>query len=229
MCGRFERHNTLVEFSRVVEGLVADGPDLTPPSCNIAPSQQALIVRSSSGMHTAAPVQWGLVPAWVKDPKINRPINARVETVHQRPMFRGPFRQQRCLVLCDGYYEWQKRAGGRKQPYRLGLADGAPFALAGLWSQNIHLTGETLETFCIITTAASATASEVHARMPVILPRSDHTDWLDPELTRADAVKDLLSGFEADLSIYPVSTFVNSPANNSARCIEPLTEHGSTD
>jgi putative SOS response-associated peptidase YedK len=227
MCGRFERHSTLAEFSEVIEGLVADGPDLLRPSYNIAPSQQALIVRATSGTHTATALQWGLAPAWVKDPKMTRPINARAETVHERPMFRGPFRHQRCLVLCDGYYEWQKQPGGRKQPYYLGLADNTPFVLAGLWSLNTQLTGEALETFCIVTTEATAAASEIHARMPVVLPRPVHSDWLDSAVSDTDMVRELMAGHQADLRSYPVSTFVNSPANNSADCVVPLAEHQS--
>ena len=222
MCGRFERHSALAEFSKVVEDLVVDGVDPLPPSYNIAPSQAALIVRHRDGAHRADALNWGLVPGWMKDSKKTRPINARAETIHEKPMFRDAFRRQRCLVLCDGYYEWKKLANGRKQPYHLSRADGSPFTLAGLWSQHMHLATGSIETFCVITTDASPGVSRVHSRMPVILPRAVQEVWLDPEVSKTDAVMDLLTADEVDLSICPVSTFVNSPANNSARCVAPV-------
>ena len=153
-----------------------------------------------------------------------RPINARAETIHQKPMFRDAFRYQRCLVLCDGYYEWKKLSNGRKQPYHLGRTDKSPFVMAGLWSHNAHLATGGLETFCVITTPASGEAATIHHRMPVILPRAVQTQWLDPSVSKTKQIQELLMTSDTDLSVYPVSTFVNSPANNSVSCTVPYAD-----
>ena len=153
-----------------------------------------------------------------------RPINARAETIHQKPMFRDAFRYQRCLVLCDGYYEWKKLSKGQKQPYHLGRPDKSPFVMAGLWSHNAHLATGGLETFCIITTSASGEAATIHHRMPVILPRAVQTQWLDPSVSKTKQIQELLMTSDTDLSVYPVSTFVNSPANNSVSCTVPYAD-----
>lgn len=224
MCGRFERHSALSEFSKVVEGLMAEGIDPLPPSYNIAPSQAALVVRHETGTHRVDSLTWGLVPSWIKEPGKIRPINARAETIHQKPMFRDAFRYQRCLVLCDGYYEWKKLTNGRKQPYHLGRTDESPFVMAGLWSHNAHAASEGVETFCIITTPASGEAATIHHRMPVILPRAVQTQWLDPSVSKTEQVQELLLTGDTDLSVYPVSTFVNSPANNSVSCAMPFAD-----
>ena len=224
MCGRFERHSALSEFSKIVAGLVAEGIDPLPPSYNIAPSQVALVVRHQTGAHRVDLLTWGLVPGWMKEPGKIRPINARAETIYQKPMFRDAFRHQRCLVLCDGYYEWKKLANGRKQPYHLGRTDGSPFVMAGLWSDNTHAVSEGIQTFCVITTPASGEAATIHHRMPVILPRGAQTQWLDPSVSKTEQVQELLLNGDVDLSVYPVSTFVNSPANNSAKCAIRLAE-----
>jgi len=131
---------------------MAEGIDPLPLSYNIAPSQAALVVRHQTGAHRVDSLTWGLVPGWMKEPGKIRPINARAETIHQKPMFRDAFRYQRCLVLCDGYYEWKKLTNGRKQPYHLGRPDESPFVMAGLWSHNTHAASEGVETFCVITT-----------------------------------------------------------------------------
>ena len=220
MCGRFERHSALSEFSKIVAGLVAEGIDPLPPSYNIAPSQAALVVRHQTGAHRVDLLTWGLVPGWMKEPGKIRPINARAETIHQKPMFRDAFRHQRCLVLCDGYYEWKKLANGRKQPYHLGRTDGSPFVMAGLWSDNAHAASEGIQTFCVITTPASGEAATIHHR----IPRAAQTQWLDPSVSKTEQVQELLLNGDVDLSVYPVSTFVNSPANNSAKCAIRLAE-----
>ena len=224
MCGRCERHSTLSEFSKVVDGLVAEGTDPLPPSYNIAPSQAALIVRHETGARRVDPLTWGLVPGWMKETGKIRPINARAETIHQKPMFRAASRSQRCLVLCDGYYEWKTLSNGRKQPYHLGRTDKSPFVMAGLWSHNAHLATRGLETFCVITTPASGEAATIHHRMPVILPRAVQTQWLDPSVSKTKQIQELLMTSDTDLSVYPVSTFVNNPANNSVSCTVPYAD-----
>ena len=137
-------------------------------------------------------------------------------------MFRDAFRHQRCLVLCDGYYEWKKLTNGRKQPYHLVRTDELPFVMAGLWSHNAHAASEGMETFCVITTLASGEAATIHHRMPVILPRAVQTQWLDPSVSKTELVRELMLTGDTDLSVYPVSTFVNSPANNSVSCAMPF-------
>jgi len=225
LCGRFDRHRPVADFIEVVDSLILDEPESAPPSYNIAPSQQALVVcRSESGPVVRA-LQWGLVPAWVKTPKMARPINARAETIAQKPMFRDAFKASRCLVLCDGYYEWQLRPDGSKQPYRLALEGGAPFVMAGLWARNTRFTVEPLNTFCIVTTQASSHCKDIHPRMPVILDREHHQQWLDESSQSLDTIAAMLRPYEKELSVTPVSRIVNSPANNGPQCIAPLQGH----
>jgi putative SOS response-associated peptidase YedK len=222
LCGRFDRHRPVADFVEVVDGLVLDGPDPAPPSYNIAPSQQALVVCGSESGPVVRALHWGLVPAWVKTPKMARPINARAETIAQKPMFRDAFKVSRCLVLCDGYYEWQLRPDGSKQPYRLALEGGIPFVMAGLWACNTRFTAEPMETFCIVTTQASSRCNDIHPRMPVILDCEHHQQWLDGSSQSSGMVEAMLRPYEKELSVIPVSRIVNSPANNGPKCIAPL-------
>ena len=212
----------MADFIEAVDGLTLDEPESAPPSYNIAPSQRALIVRGSELGPVVRALHWGLVPAWAKTSKMVRPINARAETVAEKPMFRDAFKVSRCLVLCDGYYEWQLRPDGSKQPYRLALEGSAPFVMAGLWARNTRFTAEPLETFCIVTTQASSRCNDIHPRMPVILDREHHQQWLDRSLQSLSAIVAMLRPYEKDLSATPVSRIVNSPANNGPQCIAPL-------
>ena len=193
-----------------------------PPSYNVAPSQRALVVRNTPGGRVASALVWGLIPSWAKDSKRNRLINARSETVNERPMFRRPFRAQRCLVLCDGYYEWQKRVTGPKQPYYIKCPEAAPFALAGLWERNEHLIDAPLGTFCILTTMASAAVNSIHHRMPIRLARDAYAGWLDPAVRDVELLRELMESTDNDWMFYPVSRYVNSPGNDSNRCSERL-------
>jgi putative SOS response-associated peptidase YedK len=222
MCGRFDRHSSLNDFAQVVDGLSVEVSEDLPPSYNVAPSQRALVVRNTSKGRAASALAWGLLPSWVKDSKKNRPINARSETVNERPMFRGPFRSQRCLVLCDGYYEWQKQATGSKQPYYFQRPGAIPFALAGLWERNDHLDTEPLETFCILTTKASSEVDCIHRRMPICLARDAHEDWLDSMVGDVKFLSQLMTSINNDWVFYPVSRYVNNPRNSSNRCVEPM-------
>ena len=212
----------MADFIEAVDGLTLDEPESAPPSYNIAPSQRALIVRGSELGPVVHALHWGLVPAWAKTSKMVRPINARAETVAEKPMFRDAFKVSRCLVLCDGYYEWQLRPDGSKQPYRLALEGSAPFVMAGLWARNTRFTAEPLETFCIVTTQASSRCNDIHPRMPVILDREHHQQWLDRSLQSLSAIVAMLRPYEKELSVTPVSRIVNSPANNGPQCIAPL-------
>jgi putative SOS response-associated peptidase YedK len=170
MCGRFTRKEN---FQKMAEQLGLKILPPWPPRYNIAPSQLVACVRTNpeTGDRECIDLKWGLVPSWAKDPAIgNRLINARGETVSEKPAFRRAFRQQRCLVLADGFYEW-KREGKGKQPYYVRLQDRRPFALAGLW-ERWEKQEPALETCTLITTGPNALMEPIHNRMPVILPET---------------------------------------------------------
>jgi putative SOS response-associated peptidase YedK len=180
------------------------------------------VVRDTPAGRVASALVWGLIPSWVKDSKKNRPINARSETVNERPMFRRSFRTQRCLVLCNGYYEWQKQATGPKQPYYFQCPEATPITLAGLWARNDHLDSESLETFCILTKSASSVVGSIHHRMPIRLSRDAHADWLDSTVSDVGLLSQLIASADNDWMFYTVSRYVNSPHNDSSRCLERL-------
>ena len=226
MCGRFDRHQPVAEFLEVIDApdLIIRDADPVAPSYNIAPSQQAAVVCATDTGPRLTPLTWGFVPAWAKDLKMPKPINARAETLGQKPMFRDGFRASRCLVLCDGYFEWQRQADGAKQPFYITPEDGTPFVMAGLWAQNTTLTAEVIESFCVITTEASEFCRDVHPRMPVILQRTHHREWLKASSLDLDAATAMLTNYSQPLHLAPVSRFVNSPANDSPQCISPIRE-----
>ncbi len=184
---------------------------------NAAPSQHLPVILNRDPQSVQW-LRWGLVPHWAKDPNIgNKMINARAETLLEKPSFREPLRKRRCLVLADGYYEWQATANG-KQPMRFVLEDAQPFAMAGLWEE-WHGGAAPLATFTVITTSANAMAAAVHNRMPVILSPETERDWLDPEVDVADLLP-LLTPFAGEsMSVYPVSTRLNSPGNDDPSLI----------
>jgi putative SOS response-associated peptidase YedK len=199
-----------------------DVPEELAPRYNIAPTQPVLAVRTvPAGERELVTLRWGLVPAWADDPSIgNRLINARAETVADKPAFRAAFRARRCLVLADGFFEWQK-VGGRKQPYYFRLREGSPFAFAGLW-ERWGKGATTLETCTLLTTEANELLRPVHDRMPVILPRERFVRWLDPDFRAAAELESLLRPYPAeDMTGYPVSARVNNPRNEGPLCVEP--------
>ena len=165
-------------------------------------------------------LRWGLIPSWADDPSIgNKMINARAETVSEKPSFRTPFKHRRCLVLTNGFYEWLRTPEG-KQPYYLHVKDGSPFGFAGLWET--WRDGEEIRSCTIITTEANQLVGEVHSRMPVILPPEDYELWLDPEFEEKQALTSVLRPYPSDgMEAYPVSRRVNSSSNNAPDCIEP--------
>ena len=193
------------------------------PRYNIAPGQNAPVIVNADGVRRLAMMRWGLVPSWAKDPSIgNRMINARAETVAQKPAFKRLLGKRRCLVLADGFYEW-RREGKRKFPMRIVLKDTRPFAFAGLWDAWKRAEGDELHSFTIITTEANELLRPIHDRMPVILDGESGAKWLDPELTEPRLLTVLLLPFASELmEAYEVSTMVNSPANDRPECISPL-------
>ncbi len=234
MCGRFTQAAAWDEAAELFE-LDGELPEL-PPRFNVAPSQNAAIVRQESGPGGGRRLRlhrWGLVPAGASDPAVgHRLINARCETVRQRPSFRAAFALRRCLVPVDGFYEWARGRGARRgarsggaQPWRFRLRDGGFFALAGLWERwtpprhrmdQVEGAGDALETFTILTTGSNPLVAEIHDRMPVIVAPRDFEAWLSGgEISFEPAPAEAMA---AD----PVARIVNNPANDDPRCIEPV-------
>ena len=200
---------------------LADYPASIPPSYNVAPTQRVAAVVSDGETRKLEMLRWGLIPPWADDPEIgSRMINARSETATEKSSFRKPFRERRCLILADGFYEWQKSSSG-KQPYYIRMEDERPFAFAGLW-ERWSREGEEIRTCTILTTEPNDLVKDIHNRMPVILPPEDYALWLDPDIQETDAISPLLKPYSAEeMQAYPVSRSVNSPANDDPRCIEP--------
>lgn len=220
MCGRF---TLKTPTATLAEWFGGDPPADLPMRYNIAPTQTVAIVRieSSPDRRQWRMARWGLVPAWAKDPAIgSRMINARVESVAERPAFRAAFRRRRCLVPADGYFEWQPR-GRAKQPFYIRLADDQPFGIAGLWEAwRNTASGETLESCTVLTTEANLSTRPIHDRMPVILDPADYAAWLDPtELDAANLRAMLRPLDDLVLRADPVDAFVNNARNEGARCV----------
>ena len=221
MCGRYSLTTPMEAVGRLFQ--VAERPNLKP-RYNIAPSQDAPVVRAGeAGGRGLESMRWGLIPSWAKEARIGyKMINARAETVAQKPEFRGAFRQRRCLVPADGFYEWRK-LGKVKQPYRITLAEGGPFAFAGLWERWRAPDGQAVSSFTIITTEANRPLRPIHDRMPVILDPADYDAWLDTAgVGPEEAVRPLRPYPDQRLAAVPIGTRINSPRNDDAACIVPL-------
>ena len=219
MCGRFAFYSPHEAVARFFG--VAEAPDVEP-RYNIAPTQFVAAVREAGGPRELAMLYWGLVPRWAKEKSIGaRMINARSETLAEKPSFRDAWKRRRCLVLADGYYEWQ-RTGAVKQPYFISLDGGAPFGMAGLWERwRDPASGEPLESCCIVTTSPAPAVAHVHDRMPVIIPPGAYAEWLDPDNAATDRLARLLSPCEIPgLQARPVSRRVNDARNQGAGLIE---------
>ncbi len=232
MCGRFTLRspaNILADYF----GL--DSLSEMVPRYNIAPTQPVGTIDvdgAKDGRRQWRERRWGLIPHWADDAKIgSRMINARAETVDSLPAFRDSFRQRRCVVPADGFYEWQRiddggggRSSNRRQPYFLHLADEQPFAIAGLWASWRNRRKDTrVESCTLITVPANERVAEIHGRMPAILERQSIEAWLNPE-TPSSTLLDLLQPCRADrIETRPVSALVNSPHNESAACVDSVT------
>lgn len=194
------------------------------PRYNIAPSQQvaAILHRAGATRPECLRLRWGLVPHWADDPKVGyRLINARAETVATKSAFRESFRQRRCLVLADGYYEWQKREDG-KQPYYICRRDHRPFAFVGLWD-HWEKGEQPIDSCTIITTDAGDFTRPIHDRVPVILDARDYDVWIDPSIKDTEQLQGLLAACPDDvLTAYPISTRVNNPRFDRPECTEPI-------
>ena len=225
MCGRYmlsivaSRLSKLLGVDFAVMGLVA--------RYNVAPAQPVVAVREWGGRREVVLLRWGLVPSWAKDVSIgNRMINARSETAYEKPAFQHAFKRRRCLIPADGFYEWrrlEKGGGPGKQPYLITMADGAPFAMAGLWEHWQDAAGNELETCTILTTSANERVGELHDRMPVILDPGDYGAWLTTEHDEITAARSLCRPYPAELMMHrPVSLYVNNAHHEGRRCIEMM-------
>jgi len=220
MCGRFTLHFP-VELLAEIFGL-PDLPSLVP-RYNIAPTQAAAVVRSSGVTRRLDLLRWGLVPSWAKGIFIgSRMINARSESLPDKPAFRKAVRFRRCIVPASGFFDW-KPEGSHKVPYYIRLSDGAPMGLAGIWEAWKTPEGSTLETFTILTTSANPLITPIHDRMPVILHPDAYDLWLDKDVNNPEQLQSLYPPYPADLmTLYPVSTLVNSPRNDNPSSIDPI-------
>lgn len=192
-------------------------------SYNVAPSQLVpVVLLDQDQQRVCRLMQWGLIPSWSKGPDARfKMINAKAETVHEKPAYRSAFRSRRCLVPCDGFYEWQAQAGG-KQPYYIHRRDGGLLAMAGVWE---HWQGEAqaIDSFSIITTDANPLMQRIHARMPAIIDQEAFDAWLDPAQADPASLKYLMQPWAQDnLLMHPVSKAVNSPKHDTAKLVEPL-------
>lgn len=221
MCGRFVRSSPIVLIAK--EFGISKASIAIAPSYNIAPAQDILII-CHEGEKQLVSCNWGFIPSWAKDPSTGHKaiINARAETVASKPMFRSVFKKHRCLVIADGFYEWQK-AEKSKVPFYIRLRSGRPFGFAGLYSHWTSPEGKTLCTCTIITTAANELIELIHDRMPVIIPKDREDLWLDPEMHDPVKLLDLLKPYPSEeMEMYQVSTKVNIPAFKSHEAIKPV-------
>lgn len=220
MCGRFTLRAPADRVKR--EFQLEEVPSIEA-RFNIAPTQSVLAVRSIADEREAVLLKWGLIPSWAKDNSIGaKLINARSETVEEKPSFREAFKRRRCIIPADGFYEWQ-RTGGRKQPYYFRLKDDRLFGFAGLWEKWRTPDGESLETCSILTTEANEVLSTVHDRMPVILHPESYELWLDDDARKQDLRKELLRPYPAsEMTAYPVSTSINSPQHQGEELVQPI-------
>lgn len=227
MCGRY----TLTSFAGLqTEFDLAAAPEPDTPRFNIAPGQMVPVIKNEPE-RTLSPVRWGLVPYWAEDERIgNRMINARSESVTSKPAFRNALGRRRCLIVADGFYEWQKPAEddtgtGRRSvkiPHYIHRRSGAPFGMAGLWERWRTPEGAWLESCTILTCDANTLMRPIHGRMPLILDRASYDRWLDPAPLSPDALAPLLHTPPVrDFEAYPVSTLVNAPQHDEPACIEP--------
>ncbi len=218
MCGRF----LLTSPGQVLaeQFSLSEPPADLHPRFNIAPSQTLGTIDARDGSRRWAPRRWGLVPHWAKDPEIgNRLINARSETAAEKPSFRAAFRQRRCIVPADGFYEWGRGAGSRRAPHWFQPEAGGVLAIAGLWEHWNSPRGDILETFTLLTTEANECVSSVHGRMPVLLQAHHYEAWLDPKYDDPAKLNTLLADDPPKLTCTAVGSHVNDPQNEGPECL----------
>ena len=220
MCGRYSLTSSLSELAQRFE--FDSEPEGFVPRYNVAPTQQVLAVVGGD-TRRAGFLRWGLIPTWSKDGPSSRPlINARAETAAEKPSFRDSLKRRRCLILADGFYEWQKM-GDAKRPMRVTMRTGEPFAFAGLWSKWTDSEGSSISSCAIITTAANEVLKPIHHRMPVILSKEVEDLWLDTALDDSQTLTQFLEPYPEDaLEAYEVSALVNSASNDRPEVARPI-------
>ncbi len=219
MCGRY----TLTVDPKILQAeFGVSVPENLAPRYNIAPTQPVPVILAEKGEPQFDVFRWGLIPSWAKDPRIgNKLINARAETIAEKPSFRTAFRRRRCLIPADGFFEWQKTPHG-KQPVFIHLKNRLPFAFAGLWERWLSPDGSEILSCTIITTIPNELLKNIHNRMPVILSPDNRYQWLDETQSPQNLLPLLKPYPAAEMAFYPVSKLVNSPANDNPACVEPL-------
>lgn len=220
MCGRFAQLQTISDLIKAyfIDDVLTD----VSAGYNIAPGSRIVSLIRKDGKRLLVDFQWGLIPHWAKDRAAGMGlINARAESILQKPSFRNAFRSRRCLIPASGFYEWKKE-GRIKIPYYVRLLSGRPFAFAGIHETWVSPGGEEVATCAIITTGPNEVMKPIHDRMPVILGDNYHDVWLDPSLGQEEALSLLKPYPDDDMEAYPVSTLVNSPKNDSPDCIVPV-------
>jgi|SRR5215213_5786218 len=220
MCGRFTRSQSIQAIAE--EFGIGQVSCNLGPSFNIAPTQKVAVIITD-GVKQLVPVRWGLVPSWAKDPSVgSKMINARAETITEKASYRNAFKKRRCLVVADGFYEWQNTGEARKPVY-IRLKSGKPFGFAGLYEVWKSPEGEEITTCTIITTEANELMKPIHERMPVIIPKEHQDKWLDPSTNDQGQLLDMLRPNPAEeMEAHPVSKRVNSPSNNSPDLVKRL-------
>jgi len=224
MCGRYSHVSSWSDLARLYQIMDGLTPLNLPARYNIAPTQDVPIVRRSKDSENRELVtaRWGLVPYWAKDIKVGyNLINARAETVHAKPSFSQAFKQRRCLIPADGFYEWMPLAGRRKQPYYITLPDDRPFAFAGLWESWTGPETDIIESCTIIVTAANDQLRAIHDRMPVILEPERFDTWLNTQAS-LPVTQTLFRPYEGEMVAFPVSQHVNAVRNDDPKCVEPV-------
>ena len=224
MCGRF---TLFAEFNEIIERFAIEAAieeELYNPSYNIAPSNSVLSVINDGQKNRLGYLKWGLIPPWTKDEKMGfKLINARAETLLDKPSFRDAFKKRRCLIIADSFYEWKQSDHKTKTPMRIKLKNNQLFAMAGLWERWKSPSGNMLYSCSVITTAPNELMKEIHDRMPVILTPEDEKVWLNPGTKDLSHLNQLLKPLSEELmEAHEVSQLVNSPKNNSPHLIQPI-------
>jgi len=224
MCGRFTLTATIEEIIDRFAIQSFQEEKKYSPSYNIAPSHQVLAIINDGKSNRMGYLQWGLIPPWAKESSIgHKLINARAETLLEKPSFRNPFKKKRCLIIADSFYEWKQQNGQTKIPMRIKLKSSKLFAMAGLWEKWRSPEGNSIFSCTVITTTPNNLVADIHNRMPVILKPKDEKLWLDPAVTDLNILQKLLVPYdENQMEAYEVSTLVNSPKNNSIELIQKL-------
>ena len=223
MCGRYTIIANRESLAEALDLPPEAIPEDVAPRYNVAPTQLVPILLQEGAVRMAF-FRWGLVPPWADDLRAGaRRINARRETIASKRSFRESFRDQRCLVIADGFYEWHAAEPGKpKVPYYVRMKSGEPFTFAGLWARWRSPAGEEVLTCTIITGEANDLLREIHHRMPIIIPPHNRAAWLDPDHRNEEALLSLLRPYDPEeMEMFPVSRYVNSPANDGAQCIVP--------